>query len=65
MSLEEYEAKLREMGYIDIKTEDVSNLVFPGFLRFLKSRGLGWYLFAKLMEINVPSLRFVIVSGAR
>ncbi|KAF9044767.1 S-adenosyl-L-methionine-dependent methyltransferase [Hymenopellis radicata] len=65
VSLEEYEIRMREMGYVDVKTEDVSNEVFPGFLRFLKSRGLGWYLFAKLMEINVPSLRFVIVSGAR
>lgn len=65
VSLEEYEARLREMGYIDIEAEDITQDVFPKFLIFLKSRGIGWYIFARVFELVVPSLQFVMISAAQ
>ncbi len=34
VSLDEYEADMRKMGYVDVKVEDVSKEVFPEFIRF-------------------------------
>ncbi|KAK0245786.1 S-adenosyl-L-methionine-dependent methyltransferase [Armillaria nabsnona] len=63
VSLDEYEADMRNMGYVDVKVEDISEEVFPGFIRFLKSRGWGWWIFGKVMSEFAGRARFVVVSG--
>ncbi len=63
VSLDEYEADMRKMGYVDVKVEDVSEEVFPEFIRFLKSRGWGWWIFGKVMSEFAGRARFVVVSG--
>lgn len=63
VSLDEYEADMRNMGYVDVKVEDISGDVFPGFIRFLESRGWGWWIFGKVMSEFAGRARFVVVSG--
>lgn len=63
VSLDEYEADMRNMGYVDVKIEDISEEVFPGFIRFLKSRGWGWWIFGRVMSEFAGRARFVVVSG--
>ncbi|KAK0465118.1 uncharacterized protein EV420DRAFT_1262625 [Desarmillaria tabescens] len=63
VSLAEYEADMRDMGYVDVKLEDISEDVFPGFVRFLKSRGWGWWIFGKVMSAFSGRCQFVVVSG--
>lgn len=38
-SPERYEATLREQGWTEIRLEDVSSSVYPGFVRFMESHG--------------------------
>ncbi|KAG7450462.1 uncharacterized protein BT62DRAFT_513521 [Guyanagaster necrorhizus] len=63
VSLEEYEADMRNMGYVDVKLEDISDEVFPGFVRFLKRRGWGWRIFGRVVTEIAGRARFVVVSG--
>ncbi|KNZ71413.1 hypothetical protein J132_09867 [Termitomyces sp. J132] len=66
ISAEEYVAQLRDIGYVDVNLEDITEEVFPGFVRFLKSRGIGWKMFASIIEwYSKAGTRFVIVSGCR
>ncbi|KAJ7293638.1 S-adenosyl-L-methionine-dependent methyltransferase [Mycena rebaudengoi] len=53
LSTDEYAAQLRAIGYSD-------------FIRFLGSRGLGWYIFARILGVFAGSGgRFVVVRGKR
>lgn len=61
----DYIAQMKEIGYIDVQLQDVTENVFPGFIRFLKSRGLGWMVFGWMVECYAQAgARFVIVSGS-
>jgi len=64
VSIDGYVAEMEEMGYVDIQLEDITQDVFPGFVRFLKGRGFGWKVFGSVIEWYANSgARFVIVSG--
>ena len=63
---DEYIATLREIGYVDVELEDITQDVFPGFVAFLKGRGLAFRILASHFERLVSrGMRFVIVSAAR
>ncbi|KAG6911918.1 hypothetical protein DXG01_000165 [Tephrocybe rancida] len=57
VSGEDYVSQMKEMGYVDVELEDISAYVFPGFVRFLKARGLGWsWLPSKVIEGLLQSM---------
>ena len=58
---------MQMLGYEDVQLEDISEDVFPGFTRFLKGRGGGWWVFGRWMEWwhKSAGARFVLVSGRR
>jgi len=39
-------SQMQKIGFVD----DITLDVFPGFIRFLKSRGSGWKVFAWVLE---------------
>jgi len=66
VSKEGYVAQMEGIGYGDIRLEDVTEEVFPGFIRFLKGRGWGWAAFGLMVEwYQNAGARFVIVSGSK
>ncbi|EIN13682.1 S-adenosyl-L-methionine-dependent methyltransferase [Punctularia strigosozonata HHB-11173 SS5] len=66
ISTQEYVQALKEMGYGDVCMEDVSEKVFPGFTRFLRCRGGGWWAFSSLLgRYYALGARFVIVVGTK
>ncbi|PPR06904.1 hypothetical protein CVT24_011594 [Panaeolus cyanescens] len=66
ISIEEYEQQMKEMGYMDVIVEDITQDVFPGFTSFLKSRGAGWWIFSQILTwYAYAGARFVIASGSR
>ncbi|KAJ7103470.1 S-adenosyl-L-methionine-dependent methyltransferase [Mycena belliarum] len=66
VSTDEYVAQLRGIGYADVRLEDVSADVFPGFIRFLRTRGMGWKTFGALLAVYAGAgARFVVVAGRR
>ncbi|KAF9460840.1 S-adenosyl-L-methionine-dependent methyltransferase [Collybia nuda] len=65
-SIRNYGLDMKEVGYVDIELNDITEDVFPGFIRFLKSRGWRWAAFGTLLQWYVNSgARFVIVCGSR
>ena len=61
-----YVQDMEELGFADVTLEDVTEDVFPGFVRFLQSRGIGWRMFATAVKWYVGlGVRFVIVAGTR
>lgn len=66
ISAEDYVHAMSEIGYADVRLEDISEDVFPGFIKFLKSRGGGWWVFGIVMRwYTNTGVRFVIVSGSK
>lgn len=66
ITTDEYIATLREIGYVDVELEDITQDVFLGFVTFLKGHGLAFRLLASHFERLVSrGMRFVIVSGAK
>jgi len=66
VSAEEYVRDMEQMGYVDVRLEDISEDLFPGFERFLKGRGGGWWVFGHFVRWWAwMGARFVIVSGAK
>ena len=66
VSKNEYVRSMEAIGYEDIKMEDISDEVFPGFTGFLRKRGLLWSVFAGALNWLVRrGARFVIVSGRK
>jgi len=66
ISTDQYVHEMEEMGYVDVQLEDISEDVFPGFTRFLKGRGGGWWMFANVMAWWAgKGMRFVVVSGQK
>ncbi|KAJ7492559.1 S-adenosyl-L-methionine-dependent methyltransferase [Mycena latifolia] len=63
VSTDEYLAEMRGIGFTDVRLEDVTDDVFPGFIRFLGTRGLGWKTFGGVMGVFAGAgARFVVVS---
>ncbi|KAF7795464.1 hypothetical protein EIP86_006625 [Pleurotus ostreatoroseus] len=61
-----YVREMEKIGYTDVHLEDISDDVFPGFIQFLWSRGIGWKMFAMLIQtLSRSGLRFVVVSGRK
>jgi hypothetical protein len=55
-----------DIGFDDVVYEDITEVVFPHFIPFLKSRGVGWWLFALVLQLYTSSgARFVVISGRR
>jgi hypothetical protein len=55
---------MEDLGFIDIKLEDITADVFPGFFAFLRSQGGLWPLFVAIMGVLVRcGMRFVIVNA--
>jgi len=66
ISTDEYARCLENLGYEDVFLEDISDGVFPGFVRFLKKRGLGWWVFAWVLNWYYRAgARFVLIGGSR
>lgn len=64
VSTEEYVSQMGRIGYVDVELEDITLDVFPGFIKFLKGRGLGWKVFGWILEMYAAAgARFVIVNG--
>ncbi|KAF8078561.1 S-adenosyl-L-methionine-dependent methyltransferase [Lyophyllum atratum] len=64
VSTDNYIAQMEEMGYVDVQLEDITEDVFPGFVQFLKGRGIGWRVFGSVIEWYASTgARFVIVTG--
>lgn len=65
VSPDTYVREMLELGYADVRLEDITDNVFPGFIRCLSSRGLAWRLFAQGVRLlSVAGARFVVVSGS-
>ena len=63
---DQYVHEMQEMGYADVQLEDVSGYVFPGFTKFLKGKGGGWWVFGGVVAWWARSgMRFVVVSGQK
>lgn len=66
VSIEAYQCQMQDVGYVGIQVEEITEDVFPGFAKFLNSRGFGWNLFARCIKLlHVVGARFVIISGRR
>lgn len=66
VSTEDYVSQMREIGYVDIVLEDITEDVFPGFVKFLKGRGWGWWVFGAVIETYARvGARFIVVSGSK
>jgi SAM-dependent methyltransferase len=66
ISTDEYVAQMREIGYREIQLEDITEDVFPGFISFLATRGIGWWIFGRVFGIFWGSgARFVVVAGTK
>ncbi|KAL0580388.1 hypothetical protein V5O48_001633 [Marasmius crinis-equi] len=67
ISMEEYIETMQRIGYTDVKLEDISQDVFPGFTEFLRVRGMGWSFFAQVLNFYVRrgGARFVVAVGKR
>jgi SAM-dependent methyltransferase len=62
----EYISQMQDLGYQDVILENVTADVYPGFVKFLKSRGGGWYVFGCIMSrFARAGAQFVIVSGRK
>lgn len=62
----EYISQMQDLGYHDVSLENITANVFPGFVKFLKSRGGGWYVFGCIMACYARAgAQFVIVSGRK
>ena len=66
VSREVYHDSLERIGFDGIAIEDISPNVYPGFTAFLRSRGLVWALFARVISAwHNSGGRFVVVSAVR
>lgn len=66
ITVDRYVAQMDQLGYIDVKMEDITEDVFPGFVQFLQTKGLRWRAASwgvKLLQYT--GARFIIVSGQR
>ena len=66
VGVEEYLGQMRVCGFGDVMCEDITEDVFPHFIGFLKSRGLAWWIFARVLEFYTShGARFIVVAGRK
>ncbi|TFK41100.1 S-adenosyl-L-methionine-dependent methyltransferase [Crucibulum laeve] len=66
ISREDYKRDMLAIGYVDVTVEDITDHVFPGFVRFLGSRGWLWPVFASMFgRLRRAGGRYVIASGSK
>jgi SAM-dependent methyltransferase len=66
ISEENHVRQMKEIGYVDVQSEDVTEYVVPGFVEFLKTRGWTWGVFASVFVLYVKAgMRIVIVRGSK
>ncbi|KAJ7597097.1 hypothetical protein C8J56DRAFT_1107360 [Mycena floridula] len=65
ISKEQYILDMVQMGFTGVKLEDISPEVFPGFIRFLKRKGIRWWIFGTFLEAYIAlGAKFAIsISG--
>jgi SAM-dependent methyltransferase len=64
--LEAYKAQLEKIGYVDVKIEDWTKEVFPGFAKFLWTKGGFWKGVAKGAEWAFKNeWKFIAVRAAK
>ncbi|KAH8102607.1 hypothetical protein BXZ70DRAFT_929208 [Cristinia sonorae] len=62
----DYVRDMEVIGYEDVVVEDITEDVFPGLIKFLGGREIGWKVFARMMGLlPAAGARFVIISGRR
>ncbi|EUC53875.1 methyltransferase domain protein [Rhizoctonia solani AG-3 Rhs1AP] len=66
-SIQGYKETMERLGYQNVTIEDISSSVFPGFTSFLQKRGIGWWIFARMVVVwwRICGARFIIASGKR
>lgn len=63
---EEYIAEMKRIGYVEVEVEDITEYVFPGFVKFLSGRGGAWKAFVSVMAwLQRRGARFGIVAGMK
>jgi hypothetical protein len=61
-----YVDRLKAIGYVNVRVEDISHDVFPGFQTFLRSRGGLWRIMGLMIGSWVTAGgRFLIVSASK
>ncbi|KAJ7619091.1 S-adenosyl-L-methionine-dependent methyltransferase [Mycena polygramma] len=66
LSTDDYVAQMRGIGFTDVRLEDITEDVFPGFVSFLSKRGIGWWIFTRVFNIfRGTGARFVIIAGIK
>lgn len=66
VSPETYVQGMQQIGFVDVVMEDVTDDVFPGFIGFLQSRGIGWWMFGAVLRWYISlGVRYVVVAGTR
>jgi hypothetical protein len=66
ISPENYVQDMQKLGFVDVVMEDVTDDVFPGFIAFLQSRGIVWWIFGAIFRWYTSlGVRFVVVAGTR
>ena len=65
-SKQQYIAEMGSIGYADVNMEDITEDVFPGFVRFLSTQSIAFRLLGKSIAIlHAMGARFVIITGVR
>ncbi|CAE6520544.1 unnamed protein product [Rhizoctonia solani] len=66
-TIQGYKDTMERLGYQNVTIEDISSSVFPGFTRFLQKRGVGWWIFARMIMVwwKIGGARFIIANGER
>lgn len=65
-TLQGYKAELEEMGYVDVRLEDWSKAVWPGFARDLNARRGLWAMIGSVVRrAEATGWRFVVVRARR
>ena len=63
---EQYVQQMYEIGYENIRVEDITPFVFPGFRSFLRRRGILGSSFAGIMGwLQAQGLCFVVIEGRK
>ncbi|KAJ1311596.1 hypothetical protein OPQ81_010074 [Rhizoctonia solani] len=67
VTMQEYKETMERLGYQNVVIEDISSSVFPGFTTYLEKRGVGWWIFARMVMVwwKFCGARFIIASGER
>lgn len=67
VTMEEYKNTMERTGYRDVVVQDISLSVFPGFIAFLKSRGVGFWLFGWMIDVwwRGCGAKFIVACGQR